>query len=86
MTNYAEMISEAEGHDADMCATYPKDAVLLFKRLAAALRELAPPEGWRVTELTHDASGAVVRDGKSFGPFANLDEASAAMAALDGRE
>lgn len=100
MTNYAELIAEAEQvadeMRGDLCANSSHQS--LFARLAAAVRELAPPEGWRVTEYANNKGIKVWTESdepEDWWKILNWNDpdeercfptASAAMAALDGRE
>jgi len=106
MTNYAELIAEAEcrermaRRDAVSADNNPRaDRFNLeadyHTRIAAALRELAPPEGWRATEYiqldTYKHVFIHKNDewrigGDKAEPRRSFPTASAAMAALDGEK
>lgn len=85
MTDTKALIAEAR-RKADFLRNFygkgGEEDASLYRRLADALEATELPEGWRVTEITH-TSGAVVREGKLFGPFASLEEARDAMNAME---
>ena len=93
MTNYKELIAEAEkAADSWSQADRPD----LLRRLVAAVRELAPPEGWQIDSFkSADGERVIFRGAVAWhedelrdddGMLLSFPTASAAMAALDGEQ
>lgn len=99
MTDYAGLIAEAE-KEAAYQETHGGDGVAakLYRRLAAALRECAPTEGWSSSLMVHTSGNHLQFDDGMWQAFRNtvvngeiveeehigaFSTAAAAMAALD---
>jgi hypothetical protein len=96
--NYAELIAEAQkARDCHLQGMHDPDISALIGRLAAAVRELAPPEGWSITRYDNAELGAIeldngewhtgrYEDGQVFITWHTVTHPTAAdaMAALDG--
>ena len=75
MTDTKALIAEARGWSYGKVTNMPVSAAGIISRLAAALEEATPPEGWRVTEYTRE-DGMTVTASYASAPFVWMVEAA----------